>query len=318
MADSKKPAILLLKYLAFVCFVALSYTGLLYASINKGQNSFSYLAANIDKMRLLSETTSPKMIFIGGSNLAFGLDSDKMRQAFGMPVVNMGLHAGAGLKFMLDQVNPHLKHGDVVVVAPEYSHFVGVFFYGESALLELATYSHNMAALKSMSLTSLGNTMLLSNVSIFAYKPEQFLNPHDQIAYTRNWFNNYGDVITHLTLPNRNFSTPHSLKTDINQISVQYLHDFIVANIDRGVTTVVVYPCLQRSYYRNNASTVSMIAKALSEKGIHVSSTQQDFVYNDDLFFDTIYHLNARGRQLRTEKMIQVLSKALPKVLKQH
>lgn len=315
MADSKKPVVLLLKCATFVCIVTLSYVGLLYLTFDSDQDS--YLAANLDKMRLMSETRSPKMLFIGGSNLAFGLDSAKIRQAFSMPVVNTGVHAALGLKFMLDQVTPHLKRGDIVVVVPEYSFSVGNSFYGGFELLELVTrHTHEWRVLRSMYIPAIPSILLRANVRLFDYKPMRFRNATD--VYRRNSFNSDGDVTVHLKLPNRKFSAEVLLKTDVNQTAMQYLYDFVSTNVDRGITSVVVYPCLERSYYRHNVATIAMITKALSGKGIHVASTPQDFVYDDDLFFDTTYHLNARGRQLRTEKMIQVLAKALPKMLKQH
>ena len=40
-------------------------------------------------------------------------------------------------------------------------------------------------------------------------------------------------------------------------------------------------------------------------------SPSQGFVFADNLFFDSIYHLNAAGRQLRTQRLIRVLEDAL-------
>ena len=76
----------------------------------------------LDKERLLKEAPSPRLVLVGGSGLAFGIDSPTLEQALGgrYSVVNMGLHAGLGLDFMLNEALDGLREGDVVVLSPEY------------------------------------------------------------------------------------------------------------------------------------------------------------------------------------------------------
>ncbi len=80
----------------------------------------SYVNALIDKHVLLSEPREPKIVIIGGSNVAFGMDSRVLQEELGRPVVNAGLHAGIGLEYMLRDVEGYLSAGDVLVVIPEY------------------------------------------------------------------------------------------------------------------------------------------------------------------------------------------------------
>ena len=42
---------------------------------------------------------------------------------FGVQVANMGLHAGLGMNYMLYEIKPYLRQGDVLVVVPEYNQF---------------------------------------------------------------------------------------------------------------------------------------------------------------------------------------------------
>lgn len=82
----------------------------------------NYHAAVLDKERLLKEAPSPRVVLVGGSGLAFGIDSATLTEALGgtYRVVNMGLHAGLGLDFMLNETLDGLRKGDVVVLSPEY------------------------------------------------------------------------------------------------------------------------------------------------------------------------------------------------------
>ncbi|HPG73671.1 MAG TPA: hypothetical protein PLM49_05215, partial [Bacteroidales bacterium] len=62
------------------------------------------MAAIIDKHKRIDSIKSPKIIFAGGSNLPFGIDSKMIQDSLHTPVVNLGLHAGLGLDFMLNEL----------------------------------------------------------------------------------------------------------------------------------------------------------------------------------------------------------------------
>lgn len=64
-----------------------------------------YLQAYNKKCQLLEDTPSPRIIFVGGSNLAFGLDSQRIKDSLNINVINYGLHAGIGLKYMIDDIS---------------------------------------------------------------------------------------------------------------------------------------------------------------------------------------------------------------------
>src|SRR5438045_2669104 len=64
----------------------------------------SLYAASIDKISLLRTQASPRLIFVGGSSMAFGMDSALVANRCGFHPVNTGLHVGIGLEFMLGQV----------------------------------------------------------------------------------------------------------------------------------------------------------------------------------------------------------------------
>ena len=78
-----------------------------------------FVAALGDKYERLLAADSEKIVVVGGSSVAFGLDSKLMEEKTGIPVVNFGLYAALGTKLMLDLSLPHINEGDTVVIAPE-------------------------------------------------------------------------------------------------------------------------------------------------------------------------------------------------------
>ncbi|MBR0056240.1 MAG: hypothetical protein IJP66_02825, partial [Kiritimatiellae bacterium] len=75
-----------------------------------------YPAVLADKFNRLRSIDAPKVVVIGNSNVAFGIDSAVLREALGRPVVNAGLHAGFSGDFLerMALVNP--RPGDIYVL----------------------------------------------------------------------------------------------------------------------------------------------------------------------------------------------------------
>lgn len=67
----------------------------------------------------------PRLILVGGSNLACGIDRAMLSRELGerYQVVNLGFHAGLGVGVHLDLIDDGLKPGDVVVLMVEYANW---------------------------------------------------------------------------------------------------------------------------------------------------------------------------------------------------
>ena len=83
-------------------------------------HSSTYLAATIDKHRAAETKAPPRMIHVGGSSAAFGFDCPRIEEATGMGQVNLALHIGLGLEFILAEALDVVRPGDVVVLHVEY------------------------------------------------------------------------------------------------------------------------------------------------------------------------------------------------------
>ncbi|MBO4337416.1 MAG: hypothetical protein J5842_05020, partial [Lachnospiraceae bacterium] len=97
--------IVLLMVLFVFCFV-----------IVMPQYGGNYQAAMLDKVARLKATEGERIILIGNSNLAFGMDSQMLEQALGKPVINMGLHGGTGNCFNERAALLDVHEGDLYVI----------------------------------------------------------------------------------------------------------------------------------------------------------------------------------------------------------
>ena len=67
--------------------------------------------------------TKPTVVFVGGSNLMFGVKASALGERIGRPVVNYGLIGPLGLDLIAQRAGEIIQPGDWVVIAPEYGHF---------------------------------------------------------------------------------------------------------------------------------------------------------------------------------------------------
>ncbi|MEK6236358.1 MAG: hypothetical protein N2C14_16750 [Planctomycetales bacterium] len=104
------------------CFLLIQVgVGLLLLPPDRTELKSGYMAALRDKVELVKTTPGSRVLFVGGSNVAFGVDSGYFESALGRPAINLGLHGALGLEFYLRVAEEHARPGDIIVLLPEYS-----------------------------------------------------------------------------------------------------------------------------------------------------------------------------------------------------
>ena len=104
-----------------ICIVMLIVT--FYGIVRYPKDVFatSYQSAIQDKFKILKETNEPKIIIVGGSNAAFGINHQMLEEATGYKVVNLGLHAGFSQLFPSELSKANINRGDIVLLAYEHN-----------------------------------------------------------------------------------------------------------------------------------------------------------------------------------------------------
>lgn len=307
----------------FFLTAAIISTGLLIGQYDAKAADDNYLAAVLEKDRLIRNTPSPKIILVGGSNLAFGIDSKMMQDSLRLPVVNMGLYAKLGLKYMLAQVRPYIREGDIVVVVPEYDQFYGDFANGDNTLNTALLYAPNDRVgdfIRSYSIVDVvlrprvenARRSFLRAAASAIGREDQFFPPDTNPVYNRQSFNEFGDVVAHLGRKGMNpdsiFVAPlPSIKT-FNAETLDQLNEIADEAKAQGATAYFMFPSYIDRSYEINAAAIDSLRRRL-EKGMRIPilGTAQDFSYPKEYFYDTRYHLNQMGRDLRTRRIIQTL-----------
>ncbi len=265
-----------------------------------------------EKYERLNSIDEPKLIVVGGSSVAFGLDSALMEEYIDMPTVNFGLYAALGTKVMLDLSKSNINRGDVVVIAPEMSkQTMSMYFNTENTLMALDDDYSMMRHIDINNSFSLVSGMFSHLADKFALAREG--TPDPKGVYNSDSFDKYGDVKyprPQNTMPlYYDPSTPITLDESIIDDSfIDYLNDYIAFCRRRGATVCFSFSPMNRMALSEDydSDELSEFEAMLSDKlDCNLISYAEDYILDAEYFFDSNFHLNDTGVKYRTLRLAQ-------------
>jgi hypothetical protein len=276
-----------------------------------------YLAIIGPKMERLRATVAPRVIFVGGSNLAFGVDSPAVEEALGYPVVNMGLGFNMGLRFMLDMIEPEVRSGDLVVLVPEYNLFFGLLDGDERLLDVLELYPEGLRHIRS--------PWQMLNLARYLPRHVQFKvtrvlstlgrTPAADCIYCPRAFNAHGDLVAHQDRPSKDVSKMDFLRNagrDPDPEAIAVINAFAVRLEQRGARVVLLFPSIPQPHYAQRQESIDRLyARLRQDLRIEVPASPADYTYPVAYFYDWVYHLNREGRALRTARIVADLREVI-------
>jgi len=301
-------------------------------------------AALIDKHARLAKIQSSKIVLVGGSNVALGIDSELIERVIKKPVVNMGFGCILGLRYMLEEVKGNLEPGDIVVIMPEYDFFCvttnlesNARVNGSSALLNLllvfpgagqwvlSTYASAPERIYDFIYDC--RRLVMAKVEFYERvarsrydkdfpKTEDLLGGAINMYDHRSAYNSHGDMTAHLgkSAPGLNGMEVIAYGNyTFNEEAAEVVRKFAAVAAKKNVRVVVASPPLpERVYkkYKNRADDIFAHWKLIPN--VTVLGSPEQFVFPENYFFDTAYHLTKFGRNLRSELLTQDLLQLIP------
>jgi hypothetical protein len=276
----------------------------------------SLLGALPDKHALLKNAQSPKIVFVGGSNLSFGLDSRRISEEFQMPVVNMGIHGGIGLRYMMNDVLPYVKKNDVIILVPEYDQFYSQVYYGNvelvSILFDIFPQGKQFISIRQWQILApyvfkYSGTKIKTIPMILISK----FMPKSKIIgiYDRHSFNNFGDAYIHWDKASEivSCSGKCSGKETVNAFAFSEIKEFKNHLQKSGAELIILPPVYQECSFNNQQYIINKIETHLKENKLAYLTPPLRYRFADNLIYNTTYHLNKQGVDLRTDRVIEDL-----------
>jgi hypothetical protein len=218
---------------------------------------------------------------------------------------------------MLDSTRPYVKKGDIVVLVPEYEEFFGERHYGEAPLLNVLHLTREgwrhidsfqqYRVIWRYALTEMKDTIHA------LYKRSSSSGK----IYSRESFNRFGDVVAHLkekprTIESYGVPLEHEKFNDRVLVDMNIFREYSEGN---GAAVLILFPSIAESAFRMNHARIREVydrIRTYGGLGATLVSTPEDYVFPDNCFFDTAYHLTGTCRETRTDKVIMALRDITP------
>jgi len=280
-----------------------------------GQTFLGELSSKFDRLNGIEE---PKIIVVGGSNVAFGLDSELLEQHVGMPVVNFGLYATLGTKIMMDLSKANVNAGDIVILAPEMDkQTLSLYFNAEAALQGIESDWSMLRYIPKENYADLMGGIYEYVTSKIKYLRSGLLNPTG--VYNRGSFNEYGDIV---------YARPHNtmllgynptnaielIPALLDQMFIDYVNEYTAYCGQQGATVFFSFPPMNASALAssNTEDTLFNFYRYLYENlTCKVIGNVNNYIIDENYFYDSNFHLNDSGVVLRTSLLAHDINRAL-------
>jgi hypothetical protein len=275
----------------------------------------SILDSKIEAARISSKV--PKVVFLGGSNVLFGIDSKQFESKTNRPALNFGCVAGMGPELILDLIDPYLIEGDCVVLNWEYGQYLftrsgqvnltylNLLFGPQSHFKKKLPWKDRQALALSVSFSQVRQgieTYLNPYVDPEVYKCNLIIDDRGNIRSNQGTSRHGVDVLPLNSLIH---------KIDITEDVIEIFSAFVDLCNGRGIRVVASWPNLfaHQAYDRNlvvkeNFRVIKQFWESLE---VQVVGDPRDAMFQEDYMHDTVYHLNDLGVALRTEQLVEEL-----------
>ena len=253
-----------------------------------------------------------KAVMIGGSSTALGLRSDLLEKELGYSVVNYGLYANLGTKYMLDTAEDAIHEGDIVIIAPEQNNqSLSNYFNGEAVWYSA---DGNFDVLSKIPFDNIEN-LVSGFLPFVSGKFKAFssgVKPQPDGVYNVHSFNSFGDICYDKREYNEmsegyDVSTPISFSHDvIDDDFIDYINTYAKKLQDRGATVFFSF-CPMNGSALESGTTKEKITdyyNYLREKlDFDVLGNPESRIMESGWFYDSNFHLNASGAIYYTRRL---------------
>ena len=278
----------------------------------------TFLGEFENKVDRLYETEGEKIVFIGGSSLAFGLDAKLLSETLGKPVINFGLYATLGTKVMMDYARDAIGEGDIIVIAPEMNAQTWSLYFNAEAMWQ--ALDGNFHDLRHLSKDDY-SAMLGGFWKFAASKAKYFtqdINIDGMGIYRASAFDDYGFIVNHrdkdynTMIGGANPDMVIDFNTDIiSQEFIDYVNEFTAYAKEKGAK-VYLGSCPMNELALAPDLTLedieSYVAYLNEVFDCDVLGDPNNAIYTSGYFFDSNFHLNSAGAILHTAQFATALA----------
>lgn len=289
------------------------------------------------KFVLNSLIESPRIIIAGGSNSLFGMNSDIVNKITGHNVINIASHAGLDISFHYYKIKEYMRDGDIVVIPLEF-----YYYYNDDPYTEW--FINNMIAwgkedyIDRLNIIDLAkfifHVKITSIVRLIFNEKEPPLNKKPVILFTvlkssgHRW-NDYSFKSLDRNGEINIDAEPDASVRKLKDKGIPYTRDLAISDHfvnyykkiekivkQRNGKLILAWPVSIRNHLfdladKDHQDSVFQLAEKLKKESIVVSCDPAMFNMDIQYFFNTEYHLNKKGGQIRSERLARCINDVL-------
>lgn len=275
------------------------------------QYAMSYNASLLDKVKRLKSIDGPKIVLIGNSNLAFGIDSAAIEEAFGMPVVNMGVHGGLGNAFHEEMAKINVHEGDIYIVCQTEYDDDDTILDPSLCWITLENHLSLWTLLRQKDVPQMAEAFSTYVKKALEQWTEGTGNRATDPQYAREAFNEYGDN-RYPRLNDGSVPPPPYASQEVPRVGdacVDRLNALAAYLESRGATLLLAaFPIASGEYTPLVEEYEAFQEELESRLNFPVISYFTDYLMEYGYFYDTLFHLTDAGVEIRTNLLIEDLS----------
>lgn len=270
-------------------------------------SDFDYDGGLRIKHQLLEKNRDKKkIIFIGGSNLSMGINSNKIKSSFpDYQIINYGHRFQYGLNFYLSEIKPYINRNDIVVIVPEYQLILNDYF-GNQQLGKVRIEKLNYSKFK-INLSPRDVLSYTYDRYSFFTKLKEGAFPDEKSGNRVTAFNQFGDNTAHWFWRNKSHSN-YREPVEIKLIEIQYLKTFVETFAKKGIQFILIPPIYEKTSFKLCENLIDANVNFYKKAGLSFAYPTDKMVLDSKYFYDSPYHLLYDGVEIKTNKIISILT----------
>lgn len=228
--------------------------------------------------------------------------------------IRMKSSSGGLFTIIAEEIRPFVQKDDIVIITPEYAQYEHDGFWGNKEVLgvvfdvmpelrprisvkqwrHLLKYVPNYAAKKAMNAV----------IHLFHRKTS--------VPDIRQEYNLFGDHIGHWDqAPLRVPPVAQVKNVKLSKTCFDSLESFVREIREKGARVGLMPPCFQASSYDHSLPLIERVEQELRKRELPLLAPMRRYRMDDDLCYDTPYHLVKEGVDVRTQLFVEDLAALL-------
>lgn len=263
----------------------------------------------------LKNTQGKKIVIVGGSNVAFGVDSTQLEATlqecgFDYTVCNFGLYAAVGTSAMLELSRNFIGEGDVVVLAIEPTSETFSTYFGATAMLKCTETETEML----LHLSGSQQSNLVGNYLAYLQDRAEIqrtgILPQADGVYAKASFDENGDLRYDRAGNAMLLGYDPANPIDLDAVSfepafVEQVNNYISHAESKGAAVFMSLSPMNRGAVTDASEDALYRFFTALQTAFHcpIISDPNDYILDSGWFYDSNFHMNTPGMAIRTHQL---------------